>query len=268
MTTWEAVAEEMPSDLDGAVLLVGTRKGLWIIASDTERRQWACTGPTFLGHIIQHAMLDPRYRTTLLVAGKTDHLGPTVFRSPDLGRTWTEASRPPAFRAGDAHGRSVRSVFWLTPGHDSETGTWYAGASPQGLFRTEDSGATWDPVDGWNDHPKWKDWAEWPDVEGTPDGSMLHSVNIDPRDPAHIYIGLSGGGVFESVDGGGDWRPLNKGISADFMPDPDAETGHDPHCVRMHPLVPDRLYMQSHTGIYRLDRPLEVWSRIGDNMPG
>jgi photosystem II stability/assembly factor-like uncharacterized protein len=95
---------------------------------------------------------------------------------------------------------------------------------------------------------------------------MLHSVNVDPRDPRHLYLGLSGGGVFESTDGGGDWHPLNAGCVADFLP-ADAEFGHDPHCVRLHPARPDRLYQQNHCGIYRLDRPGTRWERIGDAMP-
>jgi hypothetical protein len=190
-----------------------------------------------------------------------------VYRSSDRGVTWTEASGPPAFRTGDSHGRAVRSVFWLTPGHADESGTWYAGGSPQGLFRSEDGGDSWSPVDGWNDHPRWGDWAEWPDVEGTPDGSMLHSVIVDPRDADHLYIGLSGGGVFESTDGGADWMPMNAGCAADFLPDPFPEYGHDPHTVRMHPQMPDRLYQQNHCGIYRIDRPSKEWERIGDNMP-
>ena len=102
--------------------------------------------------------------------------------------------------------------------------------------------------------------------EGTPDGSMLHSVNIDPRDSDHLYLGLSGGGVFESTDGGADWHPINTGLAADFLPDPDVPYGQDPHCVRLHPLMPDRLYQQNHCGIYRLDRP-DTWERIGDAMP-
>jgi photosystem II stability/assembly factor-like uncharacterized protein len=251
---------------DGTVLLVGTRKGLWVLSSDESRRSWTAAGPSFLGHICQHAMLDPRDRRTLLCGASTGHLGPTVFRSVDLGLSWKEASSPPAFATGDPLDRSLRSVFWLTPGHADEPGVWYAGGSPQGLFRTEDGGDTWSPVSGWNDHPKWETWAEWPD-QGTPDGSMLHSVIVDPRDPAHLYIGLSGGGVFESVDGGRDWAPLNAGCAATFLPDPDAEFGHDPHCVRLHPLRPDRLYQQNHCGIYRLDRPESRWTRIGDNMP-
>jgi photosystem II stability/assembly factor-like uncharacterized protein len=197
---------------------------------------------------------------------RTGHLGPTVFWSDDLGQSWNEATRPPAFRTGEALSRALTTVFWLTPGHASEPGVWYAGGSPQGLFITHDGGETWAPVDGWNDHPMWSTWAEWPE-QNTPDGSMLHSINIDPRDPAHLYLGLSSGGVFESINRGEDWKPINRGCEASFNPDPDLEFGHDPHCVRLHPAAPDRLYQQNHCGIYRLDRPGERWERIGDNMP-
>ncbi len=266
-TDLEPVGDRMPDDLDGPVLLVGTRKGAFLMVADATRDRWAITPPMSLGHIVQHLVLDPRDGTTMVMACKTGHLGPTVFRSTDLGVTWTEASRPPAFTAGDAHGRSVRTVFWLTPAHADQPGVWYAGTSPQGLFRSDDGGDTWSPVSGWNDHPKWGEWAEWPDTEGTPDGSLLHSVMVDPRDPAHLYVGLSGGGVFESTDGGADWRPMNAGCTVDFLPDPNPEWGQDPHCVRMHPTHPDRLYQQSHCGIYRIDRPSERWERIGANMP-
>lgn len=256
-----------PTDHDGPVLLVGTRKGAFLLAGDGARRGWALTEPMFLGHVVQHLVLDPRDGRTLVMACRTGHLGPTVFRSDDLGATWREATRPPAFEAGDAHGRSVRAVFWLTPGHADQPGVWYAGASPQGLFRSDDGGDTWGSVAGWNDHPQWGTWAEWPDTEGTPDGSLLHSVIVDPRNPAHLYVGLSGGGVFESVDEGADWRPLNAGCTVDFLPDPNPEWGQDPHCVRMHPARPDRLYQQSHCGIYRIDRPSDRWERIGAAMP-
>jgi len=248
------------------MLLVGTRKGAWLLAADADRRQWTSEGPMFLGQIIQHVVLDPRDRRTLLAASSTGHLGPTVFKSTDVGKTWNEAKRPPAFTSGDPLERSVRAVFWLTPGHDDEPGVWYAGGSPQGLFRSEDAGDSWDPVPGWNDHEMWATWAEWP-AENTPSGSLVHSINIDPRDPAHLYIGLSAGGVFESTDGGSDWRPLNEGCAADFLPDPSAAFGHDPHCVRLHPLQPDRLYQQNHCGIYRMERAEGRWVRVGDNMP-
>jgi photosystem II stability/assembly factor-like uncharacterized protein len=247
-------------------LLIGTRKGAFVLRG-SGAGAGELSDPQHLGHVIQHLIADPREPGTWLMAAKTGHLGPTVFRSSDAGATWTEASQPPAFATGDSFGRAVRTVFYLSPGHASQAGVWYAGASPQGLFRTEDGGDTWAPVAGWNDHPMWGTWAEWPDVEGTPDGSVLHSINVDARDTDHLYIGLSGGGVFESLDGGGEWAPLNKGCRADFFPDPYPEFGQDPHCVRVHPEQPDRLYQQNHCGIYRLDRPGDEWVRIGDNMP-
>lgn len=247
-------------------LLLGTRKGIFSMASDAGRSAWTLDGPAFLGHVAHHVVADPRDPRRILAAMRTGHLGPTVFGSADGGDTWTEASRPPAFRTGEALGRSVKKVFWLTPGHASQPGTWFAGGSPQGLFVSHDHGDTWAPVDGWNDHPMWTTWAEWPE-EQTPDGSMLHSIDVDPRDARHMYIGLSGGGVFETTDGGADWRPLNRGVQAEFLPSPDAEFGHDPHCVRLHPASPDRLYQQNHCGMYRMDRPDGAWVRIGDNMP-
>jgi photosystem II stability/assembly factor-like uncharacterized protein len=250
-------------------LLVGTRKGIFVLRADETRLNWTVSAPMFLGHIAQHVMLDPRNGTRMLVGMSTGHLGPTVFRSDDLGVTWAEASRPPAFRTGEPLARALSSVFWLTPGHVSEPDVWYAGGSPQGLFRSVDGGDTWDPVDGWNDHAMWATWAEWPE-QNTPDGSMLHSVIVDPRDKAHMYLGLSSGGVFESTDGGNDWRPLNWGSVAPMQPDIELAFGHDPHCVRMHPLMPDRLYQQNHCGIYRIDRtgsPDDRWVRVGDNMP-
>jgi photosystem II stability/assembly factor-like uncharacterized protein len=251
---------------NGPALLVGTRKGAWILGADEQRSEWSAQGPMFLGHIVQHLVLDPRDRTTMLMAARTGHLGPTLMRSTDFGATWQEAKRPPAFARGDRLERSLRSVFWLSPSTADEPDVWYAGGTPQGLFRTEDAGETWESVAGWNDHPEWKTWAEWPE-ENTPDGSMLHSINVDPRDPAHIYIGLSGGGVFESTDGGNDWAPLNAGSLALFFPDPEPEFGQDPHCMRLHPLRPDRLYQQNHCGIYRMERPEGRWVRVGDNMP-
>lgn len=246
-------------------LLVATRKGLWFSQGGANRAAWQLKGPHFLGHIIHHAVLDHRDGKTLLVAARTGHLGHTIFRSNNRGKTWEEAKQPPAFRKVEG-GRTVDHVFWLTPGHESEPAVWYAGTSPQGLFRSEDGGVTWSEVTGFNDHPMRKMWCGG-DQDGTPDGAKLHSIIIDPRDAQHMYIGMSGGGVFESLDGGADWHPLNRGVKADFLPDPDPEFGHDPHCVRLHPLMPGRLYQQNHCGIYRLDRPSTKWLDIGQSMP-
>ena len=250
------------------LVLVSTRKGLFILASDASRRAWSIEGPHFLGESVNHAVLDPRDRRTLLAAVKAGHLGPTVFRSDDAGRTWKEAQTPPAFpRAADpSQGMSVSHVFWLTPGHASQPQRWYAGTSPQGLFVSDDGGRNWKGVEGFNAHPdrlKWIGGLQ----DAPPDGGTLHSLAVDPFDADHLYIGLSTGGSFESRDAGASWTPLNAGVAADFLPDPDAAYGHDPHCMRVHPAVRDVVYQQNHCGIYRLERGANRWTRIGDNMP-
>ena len=247
---------------------IGTRKGAFELRSDAGRQQWELSGPQFLGHVIHHIVEDPRDAESVLIAAKTGHLGPTVFRSRDRGKSWKEAAQPPAFRQAlqNEKPRAVDRVFWLTPGHVTEPNVWYAGTSPCGLFRSEDGGEHWQPVAGFNDHPMYAQWTG-EGEGGTPDGPLLHSILIDPRGPSHLYIGLSSGGVFESLDSGRHWTPLNEGCAADFMPDPNVAFGHDPHCVVLHPLKPDRLYQQNHCGIYRLDRPAHRWIRIGDAMP-
>ncbi len=246
-------------------LWIGTRKGLFALRADGARRAWRLAGPQFLGHVIHHVVQDPREPKVLLLAARTGHLGPTVYRSGDRGRSWREAAQPPAFRKAveGEEARAVQRVFWLTPGHANERATWYAGSSPAGLFRTSDGGERWEPVAGFNDHPMRPKWASL----GTPDGEFLHSILVDPRDARRLYIAISIGGVFESTDGGGSWTPLNEGVAADFLPDPNVPFGHDPHCLVQHPLRPERLYQQNHCGIYRLDRPGRRWQRIGAAMP-
>src|SRR5262245_40725748 len=169
-------------------LLVATRKGAWLFHGDAARREWQVDGPHFLGHVVSHLVLDPRDGRTLLAAAKTGHLGPTIFRSRDLGRSWREAARPPAFPrvAAGEPGRAVDHTFWLTSGHPSEPETWYAGTSPQGLFRSEDGGVNWEPLPGLNDDPDYRA-RMGGQQDGTPDGPKLHSIIVDPRDPAHLY---------------------------------------------------------------------------------
>lgn len=248
-------------------LLVATRKGAWLYHGDSERRTWRVDGPHFLGHIVSHVVLDPRDGRTLLAAAKTGHLGPTIFRSTDGGGSWSEAARPPAFaRVESGAGRSVDHTFWLTPGHASQPGVWYAGTSPQGLFRSEDGGETWVPCSAINDDPSYLRWMGTAQ-DGTPDGPKLHSILIDPRDPAHMYMAMSGGGVHESFDAGRSFAPLIEGLEVVEGFDVTQPTFHDPHCIRLCPANPDRLYQQNHCGLYRLDRPATRWRRIGGGMP-
>jgi hypothetical protein len=251
-------------------LYLSTRKGVWIATASSDRKSWHLKGPSFLGTQCHHTVLDPRDRRTLLCASRQWHLGPTVFRSEDNGETWKEAERPPRFPKGDARERAVDHVFWLTPSNASEPGVWYAGTSPKGLFRSDDGGRTWDPIAGFNDHPEQHNWVG-SDKDQTPDGGKLHSLLVDPGDASRLYLAMSGGGIFESRDRGGDWRPLNLGVAMDFAPPKDDGSeylyGHDPHCVVQHPARTDRFWQQNHCGIYRLDRPGERWERVGRNMP-
>ena len=255
------------SALRKPLLMVATRKGLWLFHGDSARKKWRADGPHFLGHIFNHIVLDPRDGKTMLAAAKTGHLGPTVYRSTDRGRSWKEAKRPPAFaKAADGKGRAVDHTFWLTPCHANEPNAWYAGSSPQGLFRSNDGGDTWEPFSYINDDPKYREWMGTVQ-DGTPDGPKMHSIIVDPRDPKHLYFGMSGGGVHESLDGGKTFAPLTQGMEVVEGFDAANMACHDPHCLRMCPTNPDRIYQQNHCGIYRIDRPSKHWARIGRNMP-
>ena len=256
-----------------SLLLVATRKGAWLFHGDATRKHWRADGPHFLGHIIHHLVLDPRDGKTLLAAASTGHLGPTIFRSTDLGRSWQEATRPPAF-AKVPEGkidpaikpRTVKHTFWLTPGHADEPGVWYAGTSPQGLFKSQDGGVTWDVFFDLAADSRYRAWLG-SEQDGTPNGPTLHSIMVDPRDRSHLYFAMSSGGVHESRDRGKSWNPIVEGMEVVAGFDAKNLAFHDPHCVRLCPANPDRLYQQNHCGIYRLDRPSKIWARIGKAMP-
>jgi photosystem II stability/assembly factor-like uncharacterized protein len=257
-------------------LLIGTKKGAWVLASD-DRRVWRRSAPLFFGQEVYHLVADPRDALTLLAATATGHLGPTVFRSTDGGETWQEATKPPSFPAMSEEeaaklpprsgGRSLKKVFWMAPGHASRPGEWLAGTSPFGLFRTRDAGDTWEEVDGFNNHPLFTGEESREFFGWVPDGPLTHSIRIDPRDANHLYVAMSSGGVLESCDDGATWAPLNAGCEADFLPHKDPPYGQDPHLMRIAPSDPDRLWQQNHCGIYRMDRGEGRWHRVGRNMP-
>ncbi len=250
-------------------LLVATIKGAFILKGDGARRAWSVAGPHFLGSEANHLVRDPRNRSTMLLAARTGHLGPTVFRSDDAGATWKEARLPPAFPKAPegSSGTVVQKTFFLAPGHASQPGVWWAGTVPHALFRSEDDGTTWEHREEFSRYIAGLKEKNPPNIGETPGGAITHSILIDPRDAKHIYVSLSTGGFFETTDEGRTWRPINGGSSADFLPEKFPEYGQDPHCVVMSPANPDRIYQQNHCGVYRLDRPGTLWNRIGRNLP-
>jgi hypothetical protein len=258
---------------DRPALLIGTAKGGFLLES--KGGAWRLAGPFQLGSKVHDVRLDPRDGRTLLLASTGGHLGPTLFRSTDRGRKWRETKGSPKFgRAskaakfkGTSRGKAVKINFWLEPGPAAEPGSWYCGTSPPGLFRSDDAGDTWTGVLGFNENPMWSTWTTDGD-SGTPDGSLLHSVVIDRRDARRLMVGVSGGGAFESTDGGRAWTPRNVGVATDFMPPGEHLYGHDPHQIVASPADPDRLYRQDHCGFYRMDRARSFeWKRVGKNMP-
>ncbi|MCH8906891.1 MAG: glycosyl hydrolase [Candidatus Heimdallarchaeota archaeon] len=247
---------------------LATRKGAFILEGDSDRKKWNLLEPIYFGNIIYHFVPDPRNPSNLMIAAKTGHLGPTIFRSTDLGNTWKEATTPPRFPK--EYGKTVDFVFWLTPGHSSEPDVWYAGVTPQGLFRTEDGGDNWQIMEGHHNNPLINKIRE--SSEGTPIGPLLHSINIDKNDKNHIILAHSTGGLLETFDGGTDWKPLNEDVLANFLPDEYPEWGQCIHNAQIHPADSNLIYQQNHCGVYKLDRRSDQgnrkWERIGNNIKG
>lgn len=243
------------------VLLIGTKKGLWIGRSDTERREWTLDGPMFEMQGIYSVGVDTRgERPRLFAGGTSEHWGPAVFHSDDLGQTWDE---PPEGSIGFATGddASLERVWQIQPAPEDQPGVVYAGAQPSSLWRSTDGGVRFELVRGLWDHPHRKDWG------AGFGGQAIHTVLPHPTDPQRMSVAMSTGGVYQTADGGESWEPANHGIKAYFMPDPDPEFGQCVHKLAGHPDVPERLFAQNHHGVYRSDDGGAIWKSIADGLP-
>jgi len=236
-------------------VLVGTKKGLFILESDADRRSWRLRGPFCETWPINHAIGDPA-TGAIHGAGGNEWFGPAVWTSPDLGDSWTHASDGLAYAAGAA---PVKAAWSLAAGG----GRLYAGVEPAGLFVSDDGGRSFAPVDGLQQHPSRPDWQ--------PGGAglILHSLVLHPEDRAQIWVGISAAGVFHTADGGRTWAPRNRGTRADFLPEGQTypEIGQCVHCVVMAPGADGRLYQQNHCGMYRSDDGGESWRSIEAGLP-
>ncbi|MCT2591391.1 exo-alpha-sialidase [Streptomyces sp. N2-109] len=248
------------------LLAVGTRKGLFLARQAAGRRQahWDLAGPYFNAQAVYSVGIDTRRPTAprLLVGGDSAHWGPSVFRSDDLGASWSEPEQP-AVKFPQETGTSLERVWQLQPGPASEPDVVYAGTEPGALFRSADGGESFALVRALWEHPTRESW------EPGGGGLGLHTVLVDPRDAQAVTVAVSTGGAYRTADGGRSWEPCNRGVQATFLPEEQRFPDHGQcvHKIARDAVDPDRLYLQNHWGVYRSDDGGSRWTSIGDTLP-
>lgn len=235
------------------VLLIGTPKGAFLLEGDAARRDWLRRGPLCEGWPIYDISVEPG-TNALLAAGGSPWWGPAVWRSEDLGETWTHSSDGLTY--GD-DGPKITRVWNVTATRDAI----YAGVEPAGLFRSHDQGRTWTHVEGLTAHPSRPEWG--PGAGGL----ILHTIVPHPTDPARMWVGISAVGVFETQDGGATWATRNRGVRADFHPEKYPEFGQCVHKLVLASDGTDRLYQQNHCGVYRSTDGGLAWDEITEGLP-
>ncbi len=264
-----------------AHVLVGTRKGAWLYTADEARKEWKISEPMMPGWTIQHMAADTRRDPVRLYAAANHWAwGPSVARSDDGGKTWEQRSPGLGFPA-DA-GLTIASVWHIEPGHASEPGVVYAGTQPAGLFKSEDWGDSWAPVESITRHKYRSLWGP----TGSVGDSSIHSIQVDPRDARRIYVAISSGGTLVSEDRGETWDLCNHGIvvttpvakaflaeMAESFPQPELPPDVDPaaldefHKFRIDPKNPDRLWGQSHVGVFMSEKRGKEWQDVTEGLP-
>jgi hypothetical protein len=279
--------------MSGVRVLVGTRKGAFVLTSDGTRRKWDVSGPHFAGWEVYHLKGSPADPDRLYASQTSGWFGQIIQRSDDGGRTWhqpgTPAGEPTTSPDGMPRGESNKFVYDTSPEtgkpltthqqYDGSQRPWefkrvwhlepsltdpdtvYAGAEDAALFRTTDGGRTWHELAGLRGHgtgPRWQPGAG---------GMCLHTILLDPRDAARMYVAISAAGAFRSDDGGRAWKPINRGLRSQYIPEAAAEVGHCVHRIAMHRSRPDVLFMQKHWDVMRSDDRGESWREVSGNLP-
>jgi photosystem II stability/assembly factor-like uncharacterized protein len=247
-----------------AVLLIGTRKGLFVARSRADRSEWDLGEAQFamgFNNAIYAVGVDTRPpHPRMFAAVASEHWGPSLAYSDDLGMTWTEPPRRPvAFP--EFTGTSLERVWQLQPAGASEPGVVYAGTQPSALFRSEDGGESFEIVRSLWDHPHREHWG------AGYGGQAIHTIIPHPADPARVLVAMSTGGVYRTTDRGESWAPANQGIRVIFSPEEYPEYGQCVHKVAADPADPDRLYLQNHGGVYRSDDWGGSWASIAGGLP-
>jgi photosystem II stability/assembly factor-like uncharacterized protein len=279
--------------MTGVRVLVGTKKGAFILTGDGKREQWDVSGPHFAGWEMYHlkgSAVDPN---RLYASQSSGWFGQIIQRSDDGGKTWHQPGlkpgEPTTTPDGMPKGESNKFVYDTSPdgGKPLTTHLWYdgtqhpwefarvwhlepsltdpdtvyAGVEDAAIFRTTDGGKNWQELSGLRGH---ESGASWMPGAG---GMAVHTIIQDPNNPGRIYVAISAAGVFRSDDDGRTWRPMNRGLESQFMPDPTAEVGHCVHRIAMHPANPNVLFMQKHWDVMRSDDAGATWHEVSGNLP-
>ena len=250
-------------------VLAGTRKGAFILTSDGKREKWDVSGPHFAGWEIYHVKGSPVNPDRLYASQSSGWFGQMVQRSDDGGKTWAPVDNKFVYEGvagthqwydGTPHPWEFKRVWHFEPS-PTDADTVYAGIEDAAIFKTTDGGASWNELAGLRKHgsgPKWQPGAG---------GMCLHTIIPDPHDPLRLFIAISAAGAFRTDDGGETWKPINRGLVSNMIPDGTAEVGHCVHRIALHKSNPNRLYMQKHCDVMRSDNAGDSWTEVSGNLP-
>jgi photosystem II stability/assembly factor-like uncharacterized protein len=250
-------------------ILVGTRKGAFVLTGDGTRGDWSVAGPLFGGWEIYHLKGSPADQNRIFASQSTGWFGQIIQRSDDGGLTWAPVGNDFPYEGipgthqwydGTPHPWEFSRVWHLEPS-PANPDMVFAGVEDAALFRSDDGGRTWQELSGLRQHDTG---AQWQPGAG---GMCLHTILLNPDDPARMVVAISAAGAFRTDDGGRTWQPSNRGLHSEGIPDPDAEVGHCVHHLAMHPSRPDILYMQKHWDVMRSDDAGKSWQEVSGNLP-
>jgi len=255
--------------MSGVRVLVGTKKGAFVLTAEGKRDKWKVEGPLFGGWEIYHLKGSPVDPSRLYASQTSGWFGQVVQRSDDGGKSWEAVGNQFTYDGvpgthqwydGTQHPWEFKRVWHLEPSL-TDPDTVYAGVEDAALFRSTDGGRTWQELAGLRGHETGALWAP------GAGGMGLHTILLDPVHPSRIFIAISAAGVFRSDDAGATWKPMNQGLRSEFIPDPTAEVGHCVHRIALHPSRPETLFMQKHWDVMRSDDAGASWREVSGNLP-